>query len=116
VIKRVKNVYVQADQVSEVLPFYKTLLGAEPLFVDGERWAQFKVGDLTLAVAGEDEAPGGAGAGWVATFETDDLPAARETAVEAGGVVVEERDMGDHGNAVILRDPAGNLVALWSSS
>jgi predicted enzyme related to lactoylglutathione lyase len=111
-----KNVYVQSDQVSEVLPFYRTLLGAKPLFVDGERWAQFKVGDLTLAVAGEGEAPGGAGAGWVVTFETDDLGAARDEAVEAGGVVVEERDMGDHGRAVILRDPAGNLVSLWSSS
>jgi predicted enzyme related to lactoylglutathione lyase len=115
-IERVKNVYVQADRVSSVLPFYRRVLGAEPLFVDGERWAQFKVGDLTVAVAGEDEAAGGAGAGWVVTVEVADLSAARQAAIDAGGVVVEEREMGDHGSAVVLRDPAGNLVTLWASS
>jgi predicted enzyme related to lactoylglutathione lyase len=116
VIERVKNVYVQADRVSSVLPFYTKLLGAEPLFVDGERWAQFKIGGLTVALAGEEEAAGGAGAGWVVTLETEDLAAARKAAVEAGGVVEEERDMGDHGSAVVLRDPAGNLVTLWAST
>jgi predicted enzyme related to lactoylglutathione lyase len=115
-IERVKNVYVQADRVSSVLPFYTALLGTEPLFVDGERWAQFKAGGLTVALAGEDEAAGGPGAGWVVTVEVADLAAATDAAIAASGVVKEERDMGDHGRAVVVQDPAGNLVTLWAST
>jgi predicted enzyme related to lactoylglutathione lyase len=113
-IQRVKNVFVQAARVSDVLPFYESLLGSEPLFVDGERWSQFKVGDLTVALAGEEEATGGAGAGWVLTVETSDMDGTLRAALDAGAELVEDRGMGDNGRAVILRDPAGNLVALWS--
>jgi predicted enzyme related to lactoylglutathione lyase len=115
-IERVKNVYVQAELVSSVLPFYKRLFNVEPLFVDGERWAQFKLADLTVAIAGNDEAPDGPGAGWVVTLEVTNLFAAMQEAVDAGGVVEQERDMGDHGRAVVIRDPAGNLVTLWAST
>jgi predicted enzyme related to lactoylglutathione lyase len=112
--ERVKNVYVQTARVSDVLEFYQRVLDSAPQFVDGEKWAQFKIGELTVALAGEEESAGAPGAGWVLTLEVPDLQEAQRRALAAGGSVVDERDMGDHGVAVVLRDPVGNLTTLWA--
>jgi predicted enzyme related to lactoylglutathione lyase len=114
VISRVKNVIVQADGVAELAPFYERLLGQGPEFTDGDRWAQFRFGGSVLALAGEDESFAADRRGWTVTFEVDDLEAAEAALAEVGGTVRERRDMGDHGRAVVLSDPVGNLLVLWA--
>jgi predicted enzyme related to lactoylglutathione lyase len=111
---RVKNVFAQADRVSDLLAFYTSVLGSEPLFVDGERWAQFSHGGVTVALAGSSEVVDGAGRGWVLTLEVPDLAEAERRALEAGGVVHARRDLGGHGTTVIVRDAANNATALWT--
>jgi predicted enzyme related to lactoylglutathione lyase len=111
---RVKNVFAQSVEVSQLVSFYEVVLGAAPQFVDGDRWAQFKVGDVTVALAGRAEAVS-PGTGWVLTVEVPDLDAALARVQEAGGVLVERRPMGGHGEALIIRDPCGNVTALWSA-
>jgi predicted enzyme related to lactoylglutathione lyase len=112
---KIKNAFVQSPAVSAVLPFYEKVLGLRPQFVDGDRWAQFKVDGVTIALAGESESVADT-QGWVLTFEVPDLEAVVAVVEASGGVVLERRDMGDHGRSVIVRDPAGNVTALWAQA
>ena len=50
---------------------------------------------------------------WVPYVQVDDLDAAVQAAVAAGGTVVVPRTAGPAGEAVTMTDPAGALIALW---
>lgn len=56
------------------------MLGTEPSFVDGERWAQFDVGPQRIALAGEDRESERAGL----MVKVDELDAFRQTLLESG--------------------------------
>ena len=40
--------------MDEAVGQWSTLLGVEPTFVDGDRWAQLDIGDTRLSLAGSD--------------------------------------------------------------
>jgi catechol 2,3-dioxygenase-like lactoylglutathione lyase family enzyme len=44
------------DDLAVAVAFWKDLLGMDPTFVDGDRWAQFDHGGARLALAGKDRA------------------------------------------------------------
>ena len=43
---------IPVDDLHSAVGRWKTLLGAEPTFVDGDRWAQFDVAGARIALAG----------------------------------------------------------------
>lgn len=47
-----------AAQLADGVAFMKAVLGIEPAFVDGERWAQFDLGGARLALASGAESSG----------------------------------------------------------
>jgi catechol 2,3-dioxygenase-like lactoylglutathione lyase family enzyme len=59
---------------------WRSILGAEPTFVDGERWAQFNVGSIRIALAGADQASRAPSL----MFKVEDLEAQRARLLEAG--------------------------------
>lgn len=50
------------DDLAAAVAEWTLVLGVEPTFVDGDRWAQFDVGGTRLALAGADRAGERAGA------------------------------------------------------
>jgi hypothetical protein len=49
-----------AARLADGVRFLQTVLGVEPTFVDGERWAQFDLGGARLALASGAESSGAA--------------------------------------------------------
>ena len=63
-------------------------------------------------MASDDEAPKGA-VGATVVFEVGDIAAMTDAIRAAGGDILGERDMADHGKTLTFRDPDGNLVQLY---
>jgi catechol 2,3-dioxygenase-like lactoylglutathione lyase family enzyme len=111
---------VQVERVATVLPVadlaaavtaWSALLGAEPTFVDGDRWAQFDVGGARIALAGSDrtsDLPG-------LMLKVADLDAARAEAA-AQGLAVTEPQTGPHEVRATVTGPDGVPVVLYAPS
>ena len=110
-IKRIRQVFVPAQDFDVQAGFIESALGLGLQFRDGEEWAQFSAGDVSLALAGPRENLGVSAGVPVVVFETDDLDGLIAQVAAAGGSCGEVRDMGDHGRTVRITDPAGTCYA-----
>jgi predicted enzyme related to lactoylglutathione lyase len=92
--------------------FYTELFGwsAGPAAGDYQGW--FTDGDQPWAGLLPAE-PAAAGR-WIPYVVVDDLDAAAKRAVALGGAVVRDRTAGPAGTAVLVADPAGAVVALFT--
>lgn len=90
------------DNVEEAAKIWTLLLGVEPTFVDGDRWAQFDVAGRRLALAGTDRVSNQAGV----MIKVDDLDAARTVAL-AQGLTVGEVQTGPHERRFVVLAPGG---------
>jgi hypothetical protein len=109
----------EAESIAPVLPVpdlaaavavWTTLLGTEPTFVDGDRWAQFDFNGRRLALAGSDrvaEVPG-------VMVKVGDLAAARER-MEADGLAVGPVEQGPHEERCVADGPGGWPVVLYAA-
>lgn len=70
---------------------WRKILGVEPAFVDGERWAQFNMGSARLALAGADQADRAP----ALMLKSENLDEQRAHLV-ASGVTVSEIKSGPH--------------------
>ena len=93
--------------------FYSGGLGLRPLFRDGERFCAFDAGGVTIALAAgpERDATGGETA---VSYKVDDVAAAVERLVAAGAELISGPAEGPHEIRAALRDPAGNVLAVYS--
>lgn len=110
-ITRLKTVYIVANRVAECAEFYESVLALPVKFRDGDQWVQFDGNGAGFAVASKEEAATGA-TGAVIVFDATE-EADHDTVLDAGAVLIETRDMGDHGRTHTYRDPAGNLFQLF---
>ncbi|MBO21916.1 MAG: glyoxalase [Rhodospirillaceae bacterium] len=110
-VEKLQNAYYVTGDMDRAIAFYRETLGLDLMFQDGGKWAQLKAGGVNFALSSADEAPDGA-VGATVVFEVPDAAAAAAIAA-AGGEVLGERDMGDHGKTLTFRDPDGNLVQLF---
>jgi catechol 2,3-dioxygenase-like lactoylglutathione lyase family enzyme len=113
VLIKIKNVSYAVDDVHEATAFYQDALGITPQFVDGARWAQFRVDGSTFALSAGEETPDGMEAGAVITFEVDNLVDFVRGLRDKGIAVSELREMNGHGSTCWFRDPTGNVVQLY---
>lgn len=111
-VEKLQNAYYVTSDMERAVGFYRDALGLDLMFQDGEKWTQFKAGGVNFAMASDDEAPEGA-VGATVVFEVDDIAAMTASIREAGGDILGERDMADHGKTLTFRDPDGNLVQLY---
>ncbi|MNJ01870.1 Glyoxalase-like domain protein [compost metagenome] len=69
------------------------------------------IGGQNLALAGPRESAVEKGA--IVVFEVDSLDTAASAIASAGGRVLSQRDMGDHGRTLTFADPSGNICQLF---
>lgn len=110
--KKLQNAYYVTRDMARSIGFYRDALGLDLIFQDGEKWTQFKAGGINFAMASDEEAPEGA-VGATVVFEVEDIAAMMSSIADAGGEILGERDMADHGKTLTFRDPDGNLVQLY---
>ena len=97
------------DDVAAAARIWAALLGVEPTFVDGDRWAQFDVGGRRIALAGTDRVSDQAGV----MIRVGDLEAAR-VAATAAGLPVGEIQEGPHELRCVVTAPGGWPVVLYA--
>lgn len=109
----------RAQSISPVFPvadlagavaFWSDVLGTEPTFVDGDRWAQFDLDGRRLALAGSDRVSDQPGL----MVKVEDLEAARERLL-AYGVEVGAIEDGPHERRCAAASPDGWAVVLYAS-
>ncbi|MCW3005970.1 MAG: hypothetical protein JWP17_596 [Solirubrobacterales bacterium] len=107
-VERIATV-LPVDDLAAAVAGWSALLGIEPTFVDGDRWAQFDVAGSRIALAGSDrtsDAPG-------LMLKVADLDAARAEA-SARGLDVTEPQIGPHEVRVTVTGPGGVPVVLYA--
>jgi catechol 2,3-dioxygenase-like lactoylglutathione lyase family enzyme len=95
--------------LAEGVAFWREVLGVEPTFVDGDRWAQFDVHGSRIALAGTDrfaDAPS-------LMLKSVSLDAAREAFRVAGADASEIVD-GAHERRFTATTPGGTTVAVYT--
>jgi len=99
------------ENLAQAVGRWKALLGAEPTFVDGDRWAQFDVAGARIALAGTDRTSNRAGL----MLKVTDLEAARAEA-EGLGFAVGSPEEGPHEVRCLVEGPDGTPVTLYAPS
>jgi catechol 2,3-dioxygenase-like lactoylglutathione lyase family enzyme len=97
-----------APSLAAAVAFWTEILGIEPTFVDGDRWAQFDHQGVRLALAGSDrvtDAPG-------VMLKVGGLEEACET-VRGAGRSMSDIELGSHERRAVGTDPAGWPVILY---
>ena len=110
-IKRLRQVFIVAGDFERQCAFYREALGLELVFRDGDEWAQFRTGEVSLALAGLREAQGAPVGSSVPVFEVAELDQFLAAVKEGGGTHGVVRDMGAHGRTALAKDPGGAVVA-----
>jgi catechol 2,3-dioxygenase-like lactoylglutathione lyase family enzyme len=103
------NPVFPVPNLDEAVRFWTAALGAEPTFVDGDRWAQFDVGGRRLALAGTDRTSDQAGV----MVKVDDLEQAREQ-LRSQGVETSEPERGAHEIRSTAVAPGGWSIVLYA--
>jgi predicted enzyme related to lactoylglutathione lyase len=112
-LEKLRQVFVVAKDLERAVRFWKDTLGLELAFRDGDRWVQFKAGDVSFALASAEEGQGAPAGMPVPVFEVADLDAALAELRAAGAEVGALRDMGAHGRTAAALDPTGARFVLF---
>lgn len=88
---------------------WRTILGVEPAFVDGARWAQFNVGPTRIALAAGDQAVAAPGL----MIKVADLEAQSARLAQAG-ILVSEVRTGPHERFVEAQATDGWRATFYS--
>lgn len=100
---------IPVDELAAAVEFWRSVLGVEPTFVDGDRWAQFDLGPRRLALAGSDRMTDD----FSVMLKVSDLKEAREE-LTARGATVGEIQAGPHELRFLASTPFGPIVCYSS--
>ena len=105
---RPHSILIPVADMSAAVHFYRDCVGLVLKFQDGDRYAAFEFGSLTLALLGSKERISD-----VATvaFRVDDIERAQAQTIAAGGSPATAIEMGSHELRCVL-DTAGGRIAL----
>jgi catechol 2,3-dioxygenase-like lactoylglutathione lyase family enzyme len=107
-VERITTVLPVADLAAAV-ETWTAVLGVEPTFVDGDRWAQFDAAGARIALAGSDRVSDAAGV----MLKVGDLEAAR-TELGAAGLDVGAVQEGPHELRCAATGPDGASIVLYA--
>lgn len=113
-VKKFSSAYYVVDNMDAAVSFYQGVLGLDVKFRDGDRWTQFDVNGVDVALADPSEGSVRPGGGATVVLEVDDLGDMRDKLTAAGVTVNETVDMGGHGKYFTAVDPAGNIVQIFA--
>ena len=115
-IKKFSSAYYVVGNMDQAVAFYKDTLGMNVKFRDGNRWTQFDVNGVGVALADSSEGSVPPGGGATVVLEVDNLLEMREKLTQSGAHVNAIVDMGGHGKYFTTKDPAGNIVQIFARS
>lgn len=98
------------DDMSEAVTFLADLLGTQPTFVDGDRWAQFDLGAVRLSLSGTDRVANAPGI-MVKVGDLDEACAALAAVGKSAGPIA----VGAHERRSVVNGPGGWPVVLYSA-
>jgi predicted enzyme related to lactoylglutathione lyase len=105
-VERIGNVYYRAGDMDAAVEFYERVLGLKLKFRDGDNWAAFDVGGMTLALEGGET--GGA----TVSLRVNGLDELVGQLRQHGARVADPVD-GPHERRADLTDPSGNRLVLY---
>ena len=115
-VKKFSSAYYVVKDMDKAVGFYQDILGLNIKFRDGDRWTQFDVNGVAVALADPSEGTVPPGGGGTVVLEVDDLAETRDTLTQNGVKVNDIVDMGGHGRYFTAVDPAGNIVQIFARS
>ena len=105
------HVCFNVENMDEAIAFYENVLGLELKRHDGDRWAEFDVGGVKLALTNAKDDSGRPFNGHVAFRVTDVREWARENTQHLADVDVES---GPHEDTVSISGPGGHTIIVYS--
>lgn len=110
-VKDLAFVAYSVKDVPRAREFYRDVVGLKPAHSVGDHWVEFDVGSATFGIG--DGTPLGIapGSSFSATFEVDDVNAARKKMEEAGAPVTDVHESPVCWS-VFVTDPEGNRFGL----
>ena len=103
----------RSDDPSGAGAFYAKLLDWKPSSQGPPGMTAFSEGDQPWSgMTASEELP----AGWLPYVAVDDLDTAARRAEKLGASVLKARTRGPAGDFVVIRDPAGGVLALWTAA
>ena len=115
-VKKFSSAYYVVKDMDKAVGFYQDILGLNIKFRDGDRWTQFDVNGVAVALADPSEGTVPPGGGGTVVLEVDDLAEMRDKLTQNGVTVNDIVDMGGHGRYFTAVDPAGNIVQIFARS
>ena len=110
---RVGNILQPVGDMDQAISFFSEGLGFEVKFRDGDRFAALDGGSVTIALVGEaEDVTSGTPA---MSVKVDDVAAAVEAIVAAGGTVVHPAHDGPHEVRATVADPWGSPFVLYAA-
>lgn len=110
-----KTPYLISKNIGTLRDFYSNALGLQLRFQDEEKWCQMSAGKIDFAISSPQEAfP--CTEGVVLVFSVQDITSAKTQIINAGGKVVHERSMGEHGNVCTCCDIEGNQFQIHAKA
>ena len=110
-IGRFSTLMISVKNMDEACTFYGTTMGLSLKFRDGDHWAAFDAGGITLALAGASERTSDSIA---LNFKVPDVEQALAQILAGGGRLESEAITGGHERRAAVRDCDGNLIHLYS--
>ena len=105
-IEKVQNVFYRVGDMNRAVQFYGDVLGLKMKFRDGDNWAEFDVGNVSL---GLEIAPSGGGSGGgVVVLRGPDLDEMLAKVKAAGGTELGAIEQRPYGRIARFTDPDGN--------
>ena len=106
------HVCLNVENMDEAIEFYEGVLQLQLAKQDGDRWAEFNVGGVTLALsAGRDDSVTQPFNGHVAFRVTDVREWMHDRDSRLDGIEVKS---GRHEDMLVLRDPGGHTIIVYS--
>lgn len=112
IAKKVGMVIHPVDDLDAAEAFYRDALGLDPMFRDGDRFAAFKSGEVTIALAAGSEILSDR---TTVSYKVDDVEQAVASLQKAGAGLERAVEEGPHERRAVLRDPCGNPFVVYSS-
>ena len=103
------SVIVPVDRMEASVGFFRDVMGLKLKFQDGERYAGFEFGNLTLALTSGSE---NITDGPALVFRVGDIEATVGEIQRAGGEVVRAIEQGPHEKRAVVRQTGNALVVL----
>lgn len=108
---QLRTVMMNVKDMDKACRFYGDTMGLSLQFRDGDRWAAFDAGGVTLGLAGQSER---AAEKIALNFKVADVEQAVDHIVASGGRLESAVVTGAHERRASVRDADGHLIILYS--